>query len=646
MAVTSAVNYVMAEAALKVTVANQLVGLRSAKARHIETAFRDLRRTIEVKAADASTLRAFLAFRDAFPKSGAPTLRKLYSGDFIPGKDRSTVSDAGDSSAYTSVHRTFHSSFHDFRISLSVADVFLCDPATGVLLYSDQKGTDFAAKLSDPALANSSLADAVARCFRNDRTTISDLRPYEPSHNYPAAFIAAPIRVGPKVVGVFATQIGLAQIDSLATPDSASREGLGDTGETLILGPDLTLRNDSHSVSHLQALKEDLKSQGVSSEKLRSIDRTKSTVLAFSVGEKYSQSLLSDGYMETTNYRGKKVLAAYEPLTIAGLHWSLVVEQDQAEAYEPLVNLQRTSMYAGCGMLLVTLLLAYLVSGSFTRPLGKLSEAARRFGEGEHGVRSGISGHDEYGALGRTFDQMVAQQENFDEAAAAIRRNIVHDLKTPVAVIKGMAETLEQPGVAEDVPLRTELIETIVQESERLLDDLQDILLPVTADYKPAKERFDLSRLVDVTANLERHTSRAGRHKITVTGADKPVWIAADRRKIRRALENLVGNAVKYSPGEGKEVNLSVEETPSEIRVRVSDQGLGMTPEQLETVLGKGGRVEEHAQMGIEGTGFGLGSVTQILRAHGGELRAESQVGKGSIFTVILPKNSGTNVGG
>ncbi|MFX8685117.1 hypothetical protein ABTM63_20290, partial [Acinetobacter baumannii] len=72
-----------------------------------------------------------------------------------------------------------------------------------------------------------------------------------------------------------------------------------------------------------------------------------------------------------------------------------------------------------------------------------------------------------------------------------------------------MAETLEQPGIVEDTDLRSELIETIVLESDRLLDDLQDILLPVTADYKPAIERFDLSRLLMVTANLERHTSRA-----------------------------------------------------------------------------------------------------------------------------------------
>ena len=638
VAVTSGVNYIMAESALKVTVANQLVGLRSAKASHIETAFRDLRRTIEVKSADSATARAYLAFQAAFPKTSSVKLQDLYVKPIGGITDRSMIVDPGDSSPFTSVHKQFHPGLHDFRLSLGIVDVFLCEPKTGAILYTDRKGADFAANLGDPNLRDSGLTEVVLKCFRNNRTSISDLKPYAPSLNYPATFLACPIRNGHIVVGVFAAQIGFQQIDELATPGTTNREGLGESGETLIVGPDLALRNDSHGIAHMKDLKQDLKAQGLSGATLLEIEQTKMTALTIKVGPEYANALTADGYMETTNYRGKKVLAAYEPLSITGLRWGIVVEQDQAEAYEPLVSLRNTSLLAGCGMLLVTLLLAYLVSGSFTRPLAKLSEAARRFGGGELGVRAGLKGKDEYASLGRTFDQMVAQQERFDEAAASIRRNIVHDLKTPVAVVKGMAETLQQPGVAEEVALRTELIETIVQESERLLDDLQDILLPVTANYKPNLEGFDFSRLVMVTANLERHTSRAGRHKIEVTGANSPISILADRRKIRRALENLIGNAVKYSPGEGKEVHLSIEEDEEEVRLMIRDQGLGMTPEQLARVLGIGGRVEEHANMGIEGTGFGLSSVQQILLAHGGELLASSQVGAGSTFTVVLPK--------
>lgn len=628
VAVTSSVNYVTAEAALKVTVANQLVGLRSAKARHIESVFRDLRRTIDVKAGDSATERAFLQLRDAMHKEGAAKIRSLYASPSLNPVDRSARSNAGDNGPYTLAHRVLHSNFHDFRLGLGVADVFLCDAISGDIVYTDQKGADFGANLGEVELVRSGLAEVVAKCKRLARPAITDFAPYSASHNHPAAFLGAPIRSNGNVIGVFVIQIGLAQIDELASPVTSSQEGLGESGETLIIGSDLRPRNDSHSG------RKQLTGQ---SNKESSASGTQNSTNFEPLGSIYEVALRGDGYMETVGHRGNKVLAAFEPLSIPGLHWALVVEQDQSEAYEPLDTVRTVSLYAGCGMLLVTLLLAYLVSGTFTRPLQKLSEAARKFGAGENHVRSGIRSQDEYGELGRSFDQMVAQQEGFEEAAGAIRRNIVHDLKTPVAVIKGMAETLEQPGIVEDTDLRSELIETIVLESDRLLDDLQDILLPVTADYKPAIERFDLSRLLMVTANLERHTSRATRHKITVEGADQPVWVHADRRKIRRVLENLVGNAVKYSPGDDKVVSIRLSQVRDQVHVSIIDEGLGMSAEELQKVMSDGGRVEHHAKMGIEGTGFGLQSVIQILRAHKGELRAVSEAGKGSEFTVVLP---------
>jgi len=182
------------------------------------------------------------------------------------------------------------------------------------------------------------------------------------------------------------------------------------------------------------------------------------------------------------------------------------------------------------------------------------------------------------------------------------------------------------------------MADAIGEESTRLLDDLQDILVPVSREYKPDPEDFDISLLIEAVGRAQRNALRAGGHKVIVGGTDRPILVNADRRKIRRVVENLVGNAIKYSPGLGKRVWLELSADDDVVEITVKDEGLGMTPEQLAKVLGSGGRVAEHAKLGIEGTGLGLGSVRLILNAHGGELRVESEQGVGSTFRVILPR--------
>jgi signal transduction histidine kinase len=231
------------------------------------------------------------------------------------------------------------------------------------------------------------------------------------------------------------------------------------------------------------------------------------------------------------------------------------------------------------------------------------------------------------------YAHLVARIE---QVSHSLRRNIVHDLKTPVTVIRGYADTLLTPGMADDAELREEMLHGIAEQTERLLDDLKDILVPLDETWRPQLDLFDLSPLIEKAVVAERHTSRAALHKFEVEGTEQPCHIRADRRKIRRVVENLLSNAVKYSPGSGKVVAVNVERNGGEIRIVFRDQGIGMTERQLEHVLSGSGRVVDEA-LGIEGSGFGLDSCRRVLEAHGGSLLASSEIGVGSTFTAILP---------
>lgn len=229
--------------------------------------------------------------------------------------------------------------------------------------------------------------------------------------------------------------------------------------------------------------------------------------------------------------------------------------------------------------------------------------------------------------------QSVRKQE---EVNHSIRRNIVHDLKTPLTVIKGYAETLLIPGVCDDAEMRDELLQGVVESCDRLLDDIKEIIEPLTGVYVPQRAEMDLATTLQKVVMAERHTERSKSHQLVLMGTDAPAPYHGDRRKLMRVFENLISNAVKYSPGHGKTVTIRLQRGPGEYAVSIHDEGLGMTDVQLARVLNRGGRVVEET-LGIEGSGFGLSSCQLVLEAHGGRLDARSEPGKGSIFAAILP---------
>lgn len=230
--------------------------------------------------------------------------------------------------------------------------------------------------------------------------------------------------------------------------------------------------------------------------------------------------------------------------------------------------------------------------------------------------------------------QFIARKE---AVTHSLRRNIVHDLKTPMTVIKGAAESINYSldvMTKEDIG---EMLSMIIEQSDRMLEDLADILNPLET-WTPTFTEFDVAAVVQRAAIDERYTKRSEGKEIVVEGTDAPVHMDGDVRKLKRMFENLLSNAVKYSPGDGKKVWLRMDADEDWIRVSFRDQGIGMNEEQLAKVMSETGRVVDRS-LGIEGSGYGLDSCRAIAAAHGGQIIAESEVGVGSTFTAILPRH-------
>lgn len=208
---------------------------------------------------------------------------------------------------------------------------------------------------------------------------------------------------------------------------------------------------------------------------------------------------------------------------------------------------------------------------------------------------------------------------------------LAHDFRGPLASIAGFAELLEIDGVAEEE--RAAMLGTIQREARRLANFASDTLTVArmeTEGLTIARERFDLVALTEEIADLyvQRRSIRLR--------APAGLVIDADRERLGQVLDNLIANAIKYSP-EGSPVEVDVRDDDGSVEIRVRDRGIGIPPAEVGDIFKRYVRGSNARKAGIGGTGFGLYVVEAVVRRHGGSIEVESEPGAGSTFTVRLP---------
>jgi signal transduction histidine kinase len=267
------------------------------------------------------------------------------------------------------------------------------------------------------------------------------------------------------------------------------------------------------------------------------------------------------------------------------------------------------------------------------RPVLALSRVAVQFGGGDFFARAPVLHEDELGELARTFNNMAEDIAHREKERLQFVAMVVHDLKNPVLAIEMAARLLRRPPESEEA-FRSYL-DALNEEARRL----ESIVRDLTDDLQVASGHFTLQKApVDLCA-LVRQLLRAqaaalAAHQVDIESGERcMVW--GDARRLERAAMNLVSNAVKYSPA-GTRVVVRVEKSGAFVRLSVSDQGPGISREDLQVIFqpfGRGRRTDTLAT----GTGMGLYIVKQIVDAHSGRIEVESEPGHGATFRVILP---------
>jgi two-component system phosphate regulon sensor histidine kinase PhoR len=233
----------------------------------------------------------------------------------------------------------------------------------------------------------------------------------------------------------------------------------------------------------------------------------------------------------------------------------------------------------------------------------------------------------------------ITEERVLEQIRQDLVATVSHELRTPLAAIYGSALTLTRADLELEEALHTKLLDVIVEESSRLAEIINDLLLASQLDAGRLEvhiERCDARVLAEsVVAAARTHVPEGVTVELESGPKDLP-RVAADEGQLRQVLANLIDNAVKYSPN-GGDVRIRLEEADHYVRFRVADEGLGIPPAEHGRIFEKFYRLDPHMARGIGGTGLGLYISRELVRRVNGRIWVESNGGSGSVFYVEIP---------
>jgi hypothetical protein len=433
--VAGLIGYLDARAALQAAALEHVTSVRESRASAVEREFANMRTNVILDSRNDSVIDATVDFTSAFAALGsAPispeqhqTISSYYHDVFVPqleehsgyetdealfaptssaqqylqlnytippsnSEDAAAVEDAGDGSAWSVAHATYHDYFKQMVALTDYEDVMLLD-TSGNVVYSVYKGVDLGTNIESGPYSTSALADAYQAALRSntvDTAVVTDFSRYQPSLDAPTAWVASPVGRDGVISGVLAAQVPLGAINSITTDDGEwLRDGMGVTGETILVGPDELMRSIPRLlVDDPEEYERAVVDAGTAPDVAARQLEVGGSVLLQPVNTTAVERALrgETGTVIGLDYTGAETLAAYEPLKIDGLEWVVISKVDATEAFAPIDDLTRTLLLSIVAIIIVVSLLSLLLAQVFVRPVRRLQRAVNRITSGELGA--------------------------------------------------------------------------------------------------------------------------------------------------------------------------------------------------------------------------------------------------------------------
>ncbi|MBB6481666.1 sensor histidine kinase [Spirochaeta isovalerica] len=286
-------------------------------------------------------------------------------------------------------------------------------------------------------------------------------------------------------------------------------------------------------------------------------------------------------------------------------------------------------------ILTASIIASWLIASRLSGPVSQMSLAAQKVRGGDLSTRVSVWGHDELSELSGSFNEMVQTLEKNDRWRKQIIADSAHELRTPVSLIQGNLEMiLDGLYKADEERLRGIYDETLVL--SRLIEELQLLSSAESGTMNLNLEEIDPEALLDNV--LKVFTAGAEKSRIELRnrleGTSEP--LSGDYQKLKQVFANVLANAFRHTP-EGGFIEIRSHMDGKNLTIEIEDSGPGIPPEDLEKIFERFYRTDSGRNRNHGGSGLGLAISREIIRLHGGKIRAASPEGKGAIILISLP---------
>lgn len=342
--------------------------------------------------------------------------------------------------------------------------------------------------------------------------------------------------------------------------------------------------------------------------------------------------------------RGRR--ADFEPIVVNGERVGLVaVPLGRPPITMVLRELGPTMGAVGVVTLLVGgSIMAFVVFGPARRRLRHLQDATERVGGGDLGARAPEHGGDEVADLARSFNRMAsdlasraAALEQSDQARRQLLADVSHELMTPLTAMRGYIETLSMPALSADAATRERYLRVVDEETRRLEHIIGDLLDLARLEGGGPGMRMDSVSVESLFGRVAaRHERETAERKISMSRRIDPgaEIVPGDPDRLEQALQNLAGNALRYTP-DGGEISLIAVPRDKSVVITVRDSGPGISDAQLPLIFDRFYKADASRRRAAAGSGLGLSIVKAIIERHGGTISARNE--RGAVFEITLP---------
>ncbi len=300
--------------------------------------------------------------------------------------------------------------------------------------------------------------------------------------------------------------------------------------------------------------------------------------------------------------------------------------------------LQKQVVYLLIVVIFLSIIIAYFVSHSITKPIFEITKKAKKMGSGDLSVVFEPSNISEIDELSETLNYAKNEMVKIDDYRRDLMANVGHDLKTPLTLIKSYAEMVRDITYKDDEK-RNAHLKVIINETDRLNELVCDIIelskLEASAEELNI-EKFDLIKEVKGIIDNFEILELTENYNFIFTGPNE-AFVKADKKKINQVIYNLIGNAVNYT-GDDATVYVNITKIKTGYQVEVIDTGKGIDDETIKHVWDRYYKTEKKHKRNKVGTGLGLSIVREILEAHNFKYGVKSTKGKGTNFYFIAKK--------